>query len=263
MAKSSNSKNSFIIMLVAIIVVAAAIAFIVFEETTSNSNLFKNQNFAGAVAKIFDTAPAFLKQQDLSEVKYMEISYNSETEEATIAIGFEDFISIYREYMDAADAQEDTTAYIEELNSLFKSADFKLENDGYLDDIKLFDGIEIIASSGARYSTSSVFENMTQLTSAEIYSAGLTEVNGFAGLNPEKVDILSFPGNEITDWSALDNMKEKVIVNAYYTVIPGEDGTIDINNMVYVEQTLAEYYEELAKAEDKVEAEEAEAADAE
>ena len=261
MAKSS--KKSFIIMLVAIIVVAVAIAFIAFEESTSKSKLFENQSFAAAVAEIFETSPAFLKQEDLSEVKYIEISYDPQSSQATLAVGFEDFLSIYKEYMDAMDAKEDTAALINELNGLFKGASFKLENDAYLDDVKLFNGVEIIATTSVKYSTSSVFENMTQLTSGEFISSGLAEVAGFAGLDPEKVERLSFPENNVTDWSVLDAMKEKVVVDAYYTLVPGEDGQIDFNNMTYVEKTLAQYYEELAKAETEVETETPENADAE
>lgn len=251
MAKTSNSKKSFVIMLVAIIVVAAAIAFIVFEETTSKSELFENQDFATAVGEALGKAPSFITKEDLEQVKYVEISADSE-DEYFVALAYDDFLEVYRKYLAAYHANEDTSGF--NFEGLFKGANFKLDKGVNLDDIKLFTGAEIVTTSSITLSDSSVFSGMPNLTNVEVVGAGLTEVNGLAHLNAEKVDRINLAANNITDWSALDYIKDKVYVESYYTIAPSEDGTLDYNNMVLVEKTLTEYYEELAKAETEAEA---------
>lgn len=253
MAKTSNSKKSFVIMLVAIIVVAAAIAFIVFEETTSKSDLFENQDFAAAVGEALGKAPAFITKEDLEQVKYVEISANSE-DEYFVALAYDDLLKVYREYLAAYNANEDTSGF--NFGGLFKGADFTLDSGVKLDDVKLFTSAEVVTVSGIQFSDSSVFEGMPNLTNVDAMGAGLTEVNGLAHLDAEKVDKINLASNNVADWSVLDYIKDKVTVEYYYTIAPTEDGTIDYNNLVLVEKTLAERYEELAKAEEEKAAEE-------
>ncbi len=247
MAKTSNSKKSFVIMLVAIIVVAAAIAFIVFEETTSKSALFENQDFAAAIGEVLGKAPAFITKEDIEQVKYLEISQNSE-DSYFVALAYDDFLEVYRKYLAVYYANEDTSEF--NFEGLFKGADFTLDKGVKLDDVKLFTGAEVVTASGVTFTDSSVFAEMPNLTNVEAMGVGLTEVNGLANLNAEKVDRINLASNNITDWSALDYIKDKVYVESYYTITPSEDGTFDYSNMVLVEQTLEEHYEELAKAEE-------------
>ena len=246
MIKTSNSKKSFIVMLVAILVVAAAIAFIVFEETTSKSDLFENQDFAAAVGEALGKAPSFITKEALEQVKYVEISANSDND-YFVALAYDDFLEVYRKYLAAYYANEDTSNF--NFEGLFTGAVFKLNDGEKLDDIKLFTGAEVLTVSSVSFTDSSVFSGMSNLTNLEVVGAGLTEVNGLSHLDAEKIDRINLASNNITDWSVIDYLKDKVYVESYYTITPSEDGTIDYSNMVLVEKTLSEYYDDLAKAE--------------
>ena len=93
---------------------------------------------------------------------------------------------------------------------------------------------------------------MKNLTHVFVTSCGLTEVTGLANLNAETLYEVNLTGNEITDWSPLDYVQDKVLVSSTYSVEQTEDGSY---TLVPVEQTLADYYAEKAE---EAEAEEAE-----
>lgn len=251
MANTQTKKRSFIVMLVAIIVVAAAIAFVVFDEVTSKSDLIENGDFAFALSDVLGKAPAFITEEDLAAVKYVELNYDVENDLGYIAVGYDEFLAEYKKLVAAAEAGEDTSNF--NITNLFKDATFELKDGEKLDDIKYFTGVDTINSSSVKYTDSSVFAGMTAATSFNVVDGGLTEIAGLANLNLEAVEGIDLTGNNITDWSVLDSIKDKVIVNKFYSFEPKEDGTIDFNNMTLVEQTLTEYYEEKAAAEAEAE----------
>ena len=256
----TKQKKTFIALVVAIVVVAVAITFVLYGELTSRSSLLENQDFAAALSDNLGKAPAFLKESDLAAVKYLGVSYQSET--VQVITGGNEFTSQYLEYLDKIEADEDVSGY--DLTKLVKISTFEAKEAPKLDDIKFFTGVEVLEVSGVTVSDSTIFSGMTSLVNGSVTGCELTEVKGFAGLNAETVKELNLSSNNVEDWSPLDYIKDKVIVSASYMLEPSEDGAIDFNNFTYVEQTLTEYYEKQAeKAEDEAnkEAEGEDAAD--
>ena len=242
-----KQKNTFIVLLIAIVVVLAAIAYVLYGGLTSKSALLDNQDFAAALSETLGKAPAFIGESELANVKYLAVSYDANEKSAMVVTGGDEFVTRYEEYMAQVDAAaEDEEVTQPDLSAYVKMATFSSKEVPTLDDVKYFTGLKRIELSGISVSDSSVFAGMTGLTSGLISGCGLTEVNGLAGLDAEAVDTLYVTGNNIEDWSGLDYIADKVIVNSGYQVLPSEDGTFDINNLQYVEQTLAELKEEEA-----------------
>ena len=249
MSNYKNKKNAFVAMVVAIVLVVAAIAYVVFDEVSSVSKIFENKNFSFAVSEMLGKAPAFVKQEDLDKIEYLEMSYDEASKSAFIALGDAEFVKLYNEYNAASEAGEDVSSY--DFTDKFLSAVFEYDaqSGDFLDDIKNFKNLDIVSATSVKFSSSSVFAEMTDLTDAYVGNCGLTEVEGFANLNPDKITRLNLAGNDVADWSPLDYIKSKVIVKSYYTFIPTEDGTINFEDMTLEQQTLEEYYTELAEKE--------------
>ena len=250
MATTSKKSKSMTALVVAIIVVIAAIGFVVYDEMSSHSKLFESEKFAAAVAEALGTTPAGISEEKLSEVKYIELSYNAEEELYYVALGKNDFAATYKDYIAKSEAGEENLSL--DIEGKFKDAVFELKEGETLADLKYFTGLEIISASGVPVNDSSVFANMKNLTHVFVTSCGLTEVAGLAGLNAETLYEVNLTGNEITDWSPLDYVQDKVLVSSTYSVEQTEDGSY---TLVPVEQTLADYYAEKAE---EAEAEEAE-----
>lgn len=250
MAQLSGSQKkqqkTFVVLLVAIVVVLAAIAYIAYGELTAHSSLFEDQKFAEAIAKDLGKAPAFLKESDLTGVKYLGVSYDG-SETVTVATGDDKFVDTYNEYVTKSEADEDVSSY--DFTKLVKTTTytFKSEEAPVIDDLKLFTGVRNIDIAGIHVTDSSVFAGMTGFENASFMSCGLTEVAGFAGIDTEKLVKLTLTGNNIEDWSPLDAVADKVIVSSGYMLTPSEDGTVDFNNMTYTETTLTEHYAEQAQ----------------
>lgn len=240
-----KQKNRFVVLLVAIVVVLAAIVYVVYGEVTSHSPFLASERFAEALSDNLGKAPSFIKETDLAAVKYLGISYDSET--VQVITGGDEFVDKYNEYIEKQDAGEDVSDY--DLTGYVKISTYSEKEAPNLDDLKYFTGVRNIEVSGITVTDSNVFAGMTAIEEGSFYAIGLTEVAGFAGINADTLKKLTLTGNDITDWSPLDALADKVIVSASYMLTPSEDGTIDFNNMTYVEQTLTEYYEEQAEAE--------------
>lgn len=240
-----KQKSRFITLLVAIVVVLAAIVYVVYGEVTSHSKFLADEKFAEALSETLGKAPLFLSENDLASVKYLGVSYDSET--VQVVTGGDEFVDKYNEYTEKQEAGEDVSDV--DLSKYVKIAAYDEKEAPTLDDLAYFTGVRNIEVSGIKVTDSSVFSGMTAIEDGSFYAIGLTEVAGFAGINADTLNKLSLNGNDITDWSPLDALADKVIVSASYMLTPSEDGTVDFSNMTYVEQTLTEYYEEQAEAE--------------
>lgn len=247
-AAQKKQKKTFIALVIAIIVVAAAIAMVLFDVATAKSSLFENQSFAEAIAEITGTRPGLLSEDKLSGIKYLEINYDSDNSEYYVAAGKSDFVEAYTEYIAKSDAGEENISL--DIEGKFKDARFEMADGETLADLKYFTGLEVINISSVALEDSAIFENMKALTHANVTYCGLTDADGFAEINKEAVYEINLSGNDISDWSPLDDIADKVIVSSSYSIATTEDGSY---TLVPVEQTLKEFYE----------AEEAEDADSE
>lgn len=230
-----KKSNSITALVVAIVIVLAAIGFVVYDEWSSHSALFESEAFANAIADALGTTPAALSEKTLSDVKYIELNYDSEENLYYVALGKSDFATVYKDYIAKTDAGETNVSL--DIEDKFTDARFELEEGLTLSDIKYFTGLEIISAGNVPINDSSVFENMKALTHIYVSACGLTEVNGLAGLNAEAVYQVNLSGNDINDWSALNYIEDKVIVSSTYSIEMTEDGSY---TLVPMEQTLAD-----------------------
>ncbi len=247
-ATQKKNRIKFTALLVAIVLVCAAIAFILFDGITSKSALFENQDFARGFAKALDKLAINLDYSDFENAKYLEIQYNSQTSEYSLSIGYDDFDAEYEKQVAASENTEETTTTEEtvDLSTLVKSATFVSKNPITHDDIRKFTGVKTLSLGGITLSDITFVENLKGLTRGYFNTCGITDISPFATLDLENIKELDFTGNEISDWSALESISDKVLVQNSYTIEVTEDGQYQL---VPVRKTLKEYNEELAKAE--------------
>ena len=257
-----KKRNQFVALLVAILVVAAAIFYVVFSAYMAKSGYMANQDFATALSDALGKPARSIKTDDLEAVKYVEV-YN-DGQNASVYLGYEDFVEQFDKYtaeVDAAAAAEEAGEEVPEITtehpvSLAKYGFFEGANELTIDDIKYFTGAEILSLSNFDFDTSDLgtFANLRQ---ASFTYCGLDNDDLAAlakSINLEQVEELMFMGNSIDDWSPVESISDKVTIVSYgYTV--NEEGQLE---MVSNEQTLTEYLEEKAKAEEEAAKAEAE-----
>lgn len=264
-----KKRNQFVALLVAILVVAAAIFYVLFSAYMSKSGYMANQDFATALADALGKSARSVSTDDLAKVKYVEV-YNDGTN-ASVYLGYEDFMEQYDKYMaevDAAAAAEEAGEEVPEITtehpvSLAKYGFFEGANELTVDDIKYFTGAEVLSLSNFDFDTSDL-GTFANLKSASFTYCGLDneDLASLAkSINLEQVEDLTFMGNSIDDWSPVESISDKVTIASYgYTV--DEEGQLQMTSN---EQTLTEYLAAKAEAEAKAaeEAAKAEAGEAE
>lgn len=261
-----KKRNQFVALLIAILVVAAAIFFVVYSSVMAKSAFLENADFATALGQAFDKAVRKVSAEDLAGVKYVEL-YN-DGENGSVFVGYDDFVEQYEKYtaeVEAAQAAEEAgEEEIPEITTehpvnLAKGGAFEGAEEITLNDIKYFTGAEIVSCSNVLLDKESLggFKNLRK---ANFSYCGIDneDLAAFAsGLNLEQVEELVFMGNSVDDWSPLESISDKVILQSYgYTI--DDEGQLQLTSN---EQTLTEYLEEKAEAE--AEAEEAAKAEAE
>ena len=258
-----KNRNKFIALLVAIVLVLAAIFYVGYSAFMEKSAFLENQDFATALATAFDKAERKVSADDLAAVKFVEF-YNDGTN-GSIAIGYDDFVTKYNDYMDELEAAKlaeekglETELTTEFPSDLAKSGVMETGKDfSSLNDLGYFTGVEVLSLSAVDLDadTLSKFANVKQATFS---SCDITddELAAFAGaLNFDNVESITFSGMNFENWAPLEGISDKVTIQSYgiqmdengqYTVVPSE-------------QTLTEYLAEKAAAEEeaaKAEAEE-------
>ena len=239
-ATQKKKRNSFVALLVGIVVVLAAIVFVVYSGVMAKSAFIDNQDFATALSEVFGKSARSVSEEDLANVKYFELYHDSESDMCAIAIGGDDFVAKYNEA--TADEENTDTSYYD----LAKTATFEADDDMTFDEIKYFTGAEILNVNSVEIKDASVLANFKNLRKAYLTSCGLTDVSAFASLDLTKIEELNLSGNNITDWTALEAIADKVIVSSSYSVEMGDDGNY---TLVPMEVTLADQMAQEAEAE--------------
>lgn len=260
MAKTSKKSKSMTALVVAIIVVLVAIGFVVYDEWSSHSKLFENEKFATLIADVTGKTPASLSEESLKDVTFLSVLYDEETDQLSAAVAgknfdvakyielndkYEELNEKYAELTDE-DASEilaletELMGVVNEINLLgenVRNGSLKVEELAALDDIKYFTSVELLEVNGVTLTNSSVFAGMNSLVSLYAPYCGITEIGGLAGLDLTKVKEINLAGNEVSDWSVLEPIAEKVITTSSYTIAQDESGNY---TLVPYTQTLAE-----------------------
>ena len=255
-----KKRNQFIALLVAIVVVLAAIFYVAYSAFMAQSAFLASGDFATALGSAFGKSVRSVSAEDLAAVKYVEL-YN-DGENASVYLGYDDFVAQYNKYVaevEAAQAAEEAGETVPEITtehpvSLAKAGFFEGSNEELgLNDLKYFTGAEVVSISNFALNGED-FGEMKNLTKGAFSYCGLDneDLASLASkLDLAKVEELTFMGNSIDDWSSLESISDKVTIQSYgYTI--DDNGQLQ---MVSNEQTLTEYLEEKAAAEEAAQAE--------
>ncbi len=247
-ASQKKSRNKFIALIIAMVVVAAATVYVIYSGLTTTSPIMANQDFADALSEAFGKTEASITEEDMAQVKYLELSYNPDYKQYQLALGYDDFVAAFDEYNEKVEnLAEGETAPEANFTDLAKMVAFEGDEKSDLSDVKFFTGVDTISLSSIPV-TNEYLASLTNLRNGYFYSCGITDVSGFANLDLAKIENLDFTGNNISDWTALNGIGDKVIVANYYTVEADEEGN---QTLVPVTQTLTQFNEEQAKAEEE------------
>jgi len=248
-ASQKKKRNDFVALLIGIIVVLAAIVLVTYAGIMAKSAYLVNGDLATALGEIHGEAVRSVSKEDLAAAKYVEVYYDAEYKQAAIAIGYDDFLAKYYE-AENSDATLDEAA-----QALLKSAVFEADDDSVFDDLKYFTGAEVINLINVKVTDPAMFSSFTSLKRGAFTSCGITDVSAFASLDLTKIEELNFSGNTIEDWTALESISDKVIVESYQTLELTEEGTIELDEngqfaTTTVETTLTEHLAEKAAEEE-------------
>ena len=247
-----KKRNGFVALLIAILLVAAALFYVVYCGEMAKSSYLENADFATALGQALDKRVRSVSADDLAKVRYLQVT--NDGEHCSVFLGYDDFMEQYDKYMAQVDAAEAAEANGEEVPEVTeqhpqifaKSAQFDVKKDAVitLDDVKYFTNAEVVNISGATVD-SALLGTFKNLEEGYFGSCGITDVSALATLDLTKIKELNLSGNNITDWSPLEAIAEKVIINSGYTI--GDDGNGGYT-LIPMETTLKDQMEEDAKA---------------
>ena len=255
-----KKRNQFVALLIAIVVVLAAIFYVAYSAFMAKSAFLENQDFAAALGMAFDKSARKVSAQDLAEVKYVEAQ--SDGEYAYIAMGDEKFAEDFVQYSAEADAAakaEEAGETVPEITTQpdvnnLKVGEFEVDEDvAEFTDLKYFTGAKVVNLIGFELDAETLAQ-FKNVTNASFSGCGIDneELKVFAeAIDTEKVEKLTFMSNSIDDWTPLQGISDKVVIQSYGLQMT-EDGQYTVATN---EQTLTEYLEAQAKAEAEAAAE--------
>ena len=182
------------------------------DKTEVNPLGFENVSFFEAVAKCLEKEPADVTQEDVMSIHYLAVGPEGDGT-ITVYVGLVD-------YVDHALSHDAT---VESLVPFVKKA--VVENPvGLASDLGRFSNIEIFEYYDVAIEDVSFVNNYHQLIMGYFDTNGITDVSPLADYNPETLHELDFTGNNIEDWTALEHIQDKVIVNYSLQNMTDEDG---------------------------------------
>lgn len=179
---------------------------------------FENTNFFAAVANALGVQPSEVTQQDIDNVHYITLG-PCDGYDNSVFIGYIDYVDYC--LSDAAygpDFQETANNYLLKSEFVFNEGDS-------LNDLKKFKNIEIFEIYNTKIEDVSFVGEYSKLCFGYFARNGITDVSALSDYNPESLRALDFTGNEISDWSPLEHIKEKVYV--FYDIKTGISMTLE------------------------------------
>jgi len=198
------------------------------ETITQDQVSFENKEFLGAVKKAL--GKEFLSEQDILDIYYLAIVPVADGKYG-LSVGLSDYRDAYfAEVSKEAPNPANLVSYV-------KESEFTLE--GTLDsDLALFKNIEIFEYYSFSIKDVTFIKSYQSLVYGYFYSNGITDISGLSDYNPERLLELDFTGNEISDWSALSGIEDKVIV--LYSAESGKTVTLKEFNSSSDKEALLE-----------------------
>lgn len=197
------------------------------EKQAENVLGFENADFLKAVAQCFDKQASELTIDDVLAVRYLAIGPELDGTN-TVYVGLDDYAEVY--------FSPDVT--IEALEKYVKTAELQ-SIDGGFEDLARFENVQVFEYYNIPITDVSFVKNYKNLAFGYFQNNGITDVSSLEGYNPETLYNLDFTGNEISDWSALYDIKDKVIVNYTLQKMQDENGNeVDVPFVTTLEDLL-------------------------
>ncbi len=176
------------------------------QTPTTDEVTFENKEFLEAVKKAL--GKEFVSKQDILDIYYLAVVPIANGKYG-LSVGLSDYRDAYfAEIVKEVPNPANLIPYV-------KDSQFSLE--GTLDaDLALFKNIEVFEYYSFPIKDATFIKSYQNLVYGYFYSNGITDVSGLSDYNPERLLELDFTGNEISDWSALSGIEDKVII-LYYT----------------------------------------------
>ena len=212
------------------------------DKTEVNPLGFENVSFFEAVAKCLEKDPVDVTQEDIMSIHYLAVGPEGDGT-ITVYVGLVD-------YVDHALSHDAT---VESLVPFVKKA--VVENPvGLAADLGRFSNIEIFEYYDVAIEDVSFVNNYHQLIMGYFDTNGITDVSPLADYNPETLHELDFTGNNIEDWTALEHIQDKVIVNYSLQNMTDEDGNeVQVPFITMLSEVLGEEQQEVQIQQETVE----------
>ena len=212
------------------------------DKTEVNPLGFENVSFFEAVAKCLEKDPVDVTQEDIMSIHYLAVGPEGDGT-ITVYVGLVD-------YVDHALSHDAT---VESLVPFVKKA--VVENPvGLAADLGRFSNIEIFEYYDVAIEDVSFVNNYHQLIMGYFDTNGITDVSPLAEYNPETLHELDFTGNNIEDWTALEHIQDKVIVNYSLQNMTDEDGNeVQVPFITMLSEVLGEEQQEVQIQQETVE----------
>ena len=179
------------------------------EETLKESAQrlgFTNEKLFEAVANAMDVNPWDMTQEDIDKIHYIGLGPDTENT-YTVFVGYVDYVELC-----LSEASEDP-GLMSMLNDVVMISEFNynIETDT-LSDLANFKNLEMFEIYDVSIDDVSFVNAYDNLIYGYFNNNGITDVSSLADYAPESLIELDFTGNDISDWTPLEHIKEKVLV---------------------------------------------------
>lgn len=187
---------------------------------------FENNRLFHAFANAIGKKPQEVSQEDVDKVHYIALG-PGEKYEHTLFVGYIDYVDM------CLTKEADDKDFSNKLSEKVMMSEFEYSENDSLSDLGRFKNVEMFELYDVKISDISFMKNYNSLICGYFLNNGITDISALEGYNPEYLAELDFSGNEISDWTAVEQIKDKIIV--FYDMASGFRITLES----FLEQTKA------------------------
>lgn len=185
---------------------------------------FENNKLFHAFANAIGKKPQEVTQEDVYKVHYIALG-PGENYEHSLFVGYVDYVDM------CLTKQADDKDFSSKLSEKVMMSEFEYDENDSLSDLGQFKNVEMFELYDVKISDVSFMKNYNNLICGFFGNNGITDISVLEGYNPSSLAELDFTGNEISDWTPVEQIKDKIIV--FYDMASGFRITLES----FLEQT--------------------------
>ena len=185
---------------------------------------FENNKLFHAFANAIGKKPQEVTQEDVYKVHYIALG-PGENYEHSLFVGYVDYVDM------CLTKQADDKDFSSKLSEKVMMSEFEYDENDSLSDLGQFKNVEMFELYDVQISDVSFMKNYNNLICGFFGNNGITDISVLEGYNPSSRAELDFTGNEISDWTPVEQIKDKIIV--FYDMASGFRITLES----FLEQT--------------------------